>query len=232
MANARLLEVDATDELALADAAQLAALVLEAGGLVVLPTDTVYGLACRPDLAGATKAVFQAKRRPAGLSLPVLAAGEAVAWEVARPDERARLLASRFWPGPLTMVLPRAPRSAGWTLGEAERTVAVRVPSNPLARRVLQAAGPLAVTSANRSGQPPLSSLASMVEALGDAVELYLTEAGSAWDGGSTAASTVVDLTRPAAGVTREGPVSARAIADALKAFDIPPERPSVNYGS
>lgn len=173
------------------------------GRLVVLPTDTVYGVAARADIPGATARLFEAKRRPRELTLPVLAADAGQAWAVAVPDDRARLLAARFWPGPLTLVLPRTEVAEGWELGEARNTVGVRVPAHVVAQALLRVTGPLPVTSANLSGDPTPPDCSGVRAALGEAVAVYLC-AGSA--GG--AASTVLDLTGPSPRLLREGAIS------------------------
>jgi L-threonylcarbamoyladenylate synthase len=191
------------------DAAERA---LEGGGLVVLPTDTLYGVAARPDVPGATGRVFEAKRRPRSLTLPILCADLSRAEEVAIIDDRARSLAERFWPGGLSMILRRGDRSGSWDLGDDRTTVGVRVPAHDVARAVLWRAGPLAVTSANTSGLPTPRDCEGVREALEEAVEVYLC-AGST--GG--VASTIVDLTGPEPAVLRHGAVSAADIEAALR---------------
>jgi len=132
-----------------------------AGRLIVLPTDTVYGIGTRPDDPAATERLFDAKARPSDLELPILAATAAEARTLARFDARADRLAGACWPGALTLVLPRTGVSTGWELGGDPATVGVRVPHHPLALAVLAATGPLAVTSANRSGAPPAGTRTS-----------------------------------------------------------------------
>ena len=124
------------------------------GELIVFPTDTVYGIAVAPDEAAATARLFEAKQRPRDLTLPVLAGSIADARAIAALDDRAERLAAALWPGPLTLVVPRSARSAPWQLGGDGASVGVRIPAHRLARAVL-AGGPLATTSANRSGDPP-----------------------------------------------------------------------------
>jgi tRNA threonylcarbamoyl adenosine modification protein (Sua5/YciO/YrdC/YwlC family) len=177
-------------EAAVAEAAR----ALREGELVVLPTETVYGVACRPDDPAATARLFEAKARPPGLNLAVLAstAGEALA--LTRPTPHAMLLAGALWPGPLTMVLERTSRTREWSLGEHGDTVGVRVPDLPIALALLARTGPLAVTSANRSGELPAATREELVAAFGDAVTFYLTVAGAP---GSGDPSTVIDLTDP-----------------------------------
>lgn len=181
----------------LADAAEAAL----AGRLVVLPTDTVYGIGTRPDDPAATARLFEAKGRPRELALPVLVASREQAEEIAVFDERARRLAGRFWPGALSLVLPRTERSRSWALGEETSTIAVRMPHHPLALALLARTGPLAVTSANRSGEPTPSTCEELQRVFGDAVAVYLCEPEPLVG----APSTVVDLTGPELRVLREG---------------------------
>jgi len=166
-----------------------ARLAADRGGLIVFPTDTVYGIGCRPDVASATARLFGAKERPRGLTLPVLAGSTAAARAIARFDDRADRLAFALWPGALTMVLPRTPESESWDLGGEDATIGVRVPDHPMALALL-AAGPLATTSANRSGEPPATTCDALVEVFGEAVDVYLCQD----DALAGAASTVVSL--------------------------------------
>jgi len=166
-----------------------ARLAADRGGLIVFPTDTVYGIGCRPDVASATARLFDTKERPRGLTLPVLAGSTAAARAIARFDDRADRLAFALWPGALTMVLPRTPESESWDLGGEDATIGVRVPNHPMALALL-AAGPLATTSANRSGEPPATTCDALVEVFGEAVDVYLCQD----DALAGAASTVVSL--------------------------------------
>jgi L-threonylcarbamoyladenylate synthase len=182
------------------------------GALVVLPTDTVYGIGTRPDDPVATEALFRAKGRAHELELPVLVPSVRSAREIAAFDGRAEALAMRFWAGPLTIVLPRASTSVAWELGGDRGTIGVRMPHHPLALAVLARTGPLAVTSANRSGEPTPGTCAGLVEAFADAVAVYLCEeaplAGSA--------STVVDLAHGEVRVLRRGTVTEAEVRAAL----------------
>jgi L-threonylcarbamoyladenylate synthase len=192
-----------------------AAAAVARGDLVVVPTETVYGIACRPDDPQATERLFDAKRRPRGLNLPVLVSSTGAAWEIAHPNPIALRLTERFWPGPLTLILPRAPGSRSWRLGRADSTVAVRVPDHPLTMALLERTGPLAATSANLSGRPPLGTREALLEAFRDQVAVYLVTSGSPEAGGM--ASTVVDLTGAALEVVRNGPIpeaAVRAVAE------------------
>ncbi len=186
-----------------------AAEALARGDLVVLPTDTVYGLASAP---GATAKLFDAKARPRSLTLPVLVANARDATRVALLDDRACRLAERFWPGGLTLVLRRTPDWTKWDLGEERATVGVRVPDHPLTRALLRATGPLAVTSANRSGEPTPTDCHGVRAVFGDQVAVYLCDdprpAGPP--------STVLDLSGPEPRVLREGAIAPSELLAAL----------------
>lgn len=173
------------------------------GALIVFPTDTVYGIAARPDVVAATARLFDAKARPRDLTLPVLAASIGAAREVARFDERADRLVAACWPGALTLVLPRTPRSEEWDLGGDASSIGVRIPAHPLALAVLAETGPLATTSANRSGAPPAATCDELVDAFGDEVEVYLCQDEPL----TGAASTVVSLLGPSLEILRAGDV-------------------------
>lgn len=179
-----------------------------AGRLIVLPTDTVYGIGTRPDDPAATARLFEAKARLRGLELPILASTAAEARTLARFDDRADRLAGACWPGALTLVLPRAESSAHWELGGDPETVGIRVPHHPLALAVLAATGPLAVTSANRSGAPPARTCDDLQAVFGDAVEVYLCQ-DEPLEG---LASSVIDLAHGPARVLRAGSVAAETI--------------------
>jgi L-threonylcarbamoyladenylate synthase len=182
-----------------------ALLALEAGEVVALPTDTVYGLAVDPRRSGATDLVFVLKRRPETLELPVLVADLDQAESLAGPhglSPLARHLAARFWPGRLTLVVPRRP-AIGWDLGGDSATIGLRCPDHPLVRRLCQQIGPLATTSANRHGQPPLTTAAALVEEFGSALAVVVD--GGLCDG---LPSTVVDTTGDRLRCIREGAVA------------------------
>jgi len=178
-----------------------AAAAARRGALIVLPTDTVYGLGTRPDDPAATARVFAAKERAAGLALPILVASSQEARDLAVFDERAEALVDAWWPGALTLVLPRTRTSAGWELGGDGGTIGVRMPAHPLALAVLRATGPLAVTSANRSGDPPARTCDELVAVFGEVVAVYLCEDRPLVG----VASTVVDLAHGEARVVRGG---------------------------
>ena len=179
------------------------------GELVVIPTDTVYGVAADAFDPAAVARLLEAKGRERTSPPPVLIPGlptlDALASEV--PDAVRRLVAE-FWPGGLTVILHAQP-SLQWDLGETRGTVALRMPANPIALELLSETGPLAVSSANRSGEPSATTAADAAGMLGDSVAVYLDggAAGEAYDPigerpGDTS-STIVDAT----GITDEGGV-------------------------
>jgi L-threonylcarbamoyladenylate synthase len=195
--------------------------VLDAGGLVVIPTDTVYGIAARPDDPAAIAAVFAVKERPSDKPLPILAATPSDLDQIALLGDLARR-AARHWPGPLTLVVPRAPGFdldlGGAPGGGAESRgggaeslgVAVRVPACEVALELLRASGPLAVTSANLSGDRPATTVSEARAALGAKVRAYL-------DGGVCAGrpSTVVSLVGDIE-LLRAGPIPFRQLVQEL----------------
>lgn len=172
------------------------------GGVVVLPTDTVYGLAVDPRLPGATGALFSLKGRPDDTPIAVLVASVDQARLLADPvPAYASRLMATHWPGALTLVLPRR-RGVGLDLGPPPTTVGVRCPDAPLVRAVADRIGPLATTSANRHREPTPASAAEVAALFGDRVALVV-------DGGRREgrASTVVDCTGRTPVVLREGEV-------------------------
>jgi L-threonylcarbamoyladenylate synthase len=187
-----------------ADAVRAACL----GELIVVPTDTVYGIGTRPDDPVATARLFDAKQRPRELEVPVLASTLAQLGTVARFDDRSERLAEAFWPGPLTLVLPRTPLSSAWELGGDPDTLGVRIPDHRLTRVVLAATGPLAVTSANRSGEPPARTCDELEEVFGDLVRVYLCQ-DEPLEG---PASTVVDVAHGRPRLVRVGAVDPKEI--------------------
>jgi L-threonylcarbamoyladenylate synthase len=186
---------------------------LRAGRLVAFPTDTVYGLGADPFSDSAITALYAAKGRheekPLALLLSDAGDVSRLALDVSAATQR---LMERFWPGPLTLVLPASP-SLPELLRAGRPTVGVRMPDHSVALALLKAfGGPLAVTSANRSGEPDCLTADEVEAALGDAVAVLL-------DGGRSpggAPSTVADLSGPALRILREGPVSRHQLEEAL----------------
>jgi tRNA threonylcarbamoyl adenosine modification protein (Sua5/YciO/YrdC/YwlC family) len=184
------------------------------GELIVIPTDTVYGIGTRPDDAAATARLFEAKRRPRDLELPVLVPSREAAQRIAKVNDRAQWLADRLWPGPLTIVLLRTEASASWDLGGNPRTIGLRVPDDEVALAVLRVTGPLAVTSANISGLPTPSSCEDVTALFGDAVAAILCAPSEL----TARPSTVVDCTLPEPVVLRAGTTSEAEIRSILGA--------------
>jgi len=204
----------------LADEAAIrrAADVIRAGGLVAFPTETVYGLGADALSEPAVARIFEAKERPRGNPLIVhLANAAALDSVAARVPSRARDAAARFWPGPLTLVLPRAGTVPLITTGGLE-TVAARVPAHPVARALIEASGrPIAAPSANRSGRPSPTRAEHVREDLDGRIELIL-------DGGPTPVgveSTVLDLTTEPPLLLRPGGVTIEALRDCLGPVDV-----------
>lgn len=185
---------------------------LKASRLVVMPTDTVYGIGADAFDNAAVAALLAAKGRGRDMPVGVLVGS----WHtieglvVAVPDP-ARDLIRAFWPGALSLVVRQAP-SLQWDLGDARGTVMLRMPLHPVAIDLLREVGPMAVSSANTSGQPPAVEVDEARRQLGDRVDVYLDAGPSA----QQAASTIVDLTGTTPRVLRTGPVSAEAIGTVL----------------
>ena len=173
---------------------------LRQGRPIGVPTDTVYGLAVDPFVPGASEHLFAAMRRPRGVELPVLVAGTDQALALAGElTEVALALMTRYWPGPLTLVVARRPGLAA-DLGDDETTIGIRCPDHPVPRLLAASLGGLATTSANLHGEPPSTTAQQVAEVFGDAVPVVL-------DGGTCAGnpSTVVDCTGPEPRLLREG---------------------------
>jgi L-threonylcarbamoyladenylate synthase len=147
---------------------------LDGGAVAVIPTETVYGVAAAARYSTAVDAIFELKGRDRSKALPVLAATMEALRDVVSFDARAQRVAERFWPGPLTLVLPRAIAFDVDLGGDDPATVAVRVPAHDLTRALLGRTGPLAVTSANFSGAAPAVTIDEAREVFGDSVAAYL----------------------------------------------------------
>ena len=189
---------------------------LQRGQIVVLPTDTVYGIGTDAFSPEAVAALLQAKGRGRDTPVPVLVGSPRTLPGIATElSDTASALVDAFWPGALTVVC-RAQPSLRWDLGETAGTVAVRMPLHPVALELLVETGPMAVSSANRSGAPPASTVDEAVEQLGDRVQVYL-DAGTC---GDPVPSTIVDVTVDPPRVLRVGAVAVEAlsgVADGLR---------------
>ena len=196
------------------DALERARDALRAGELVVVPTDTVYGVAADPFAVGATAKIFELKNRPRSLPLPVLISRPRQAWALCDSvPPGAAELAAAFWPGALTIVMPQTP-DLDWDLGDNVGTIALRMPNHADTLRLIENTGPLAVTSANLSGEPTPALIDDVKARLGDAVAIYLDDGPAKEDKGST----IVDLARRRPAIVREGPIGRDAIEKAIGA--------------
>ncbi len=200
------------DESVRSAAVEAALYALKRGGVVVIPTDTVYGIAADAFDPAAVSLLLSTKGRGRNMPPPVLvAAPEVMDALAAEVPPSARALADAFWPGPLTLILPARP-SLSWDLGETFGTVALRMPDDDLALELLRATGPLAVSSANRSGLPAAQTAQEAEEYFGFRVPTYL-------DGGprrTQEPSTIVDCCTQPARIVREGALSAQTLAKVL----------------
>ncbi|AIJ21440.1 L-threonylcarbamoyladenylate synthase [Amycolatopsis methanolica] len=191
-----------------------AASAVRSGRLVVLPTDTVYGIGADAFDSAAVRALLRAKNR--GLDLPVgvlVGSWSTIDGLVLGVPPQARALIEAFWPGDLSIVLPHAP-SLRWDLGTTRGTVMLRMPLHPVALELLRDVGPMAVSSANVSGRPPASSAEEAQEQLGESVSVYLDGGPS----GEPVPSSIVDLTGDEPVLLRAGAVSAEAVSEVLGA--------------
>jgi tRNA threonylcarbamoyl adenosine modification protein (Sua5/YciO/YrdC/YwlC family) len=188
-----------------AEGLDAAATVLRRGELVVVPTDTVYGVAADAFNPAAVDALLAAKGRGRDMPVPVLVANpQMLTALVGELSGEAKALTEAYWPGALTVVVRHTPHLS-WDLGDARGTVAVRMPDDPLAVDLITRTGPLAVSSANRSGHPPATTMLDARLQLGAAVAVYL-------DGGPRSAavpSSIVDLTGDTPRLLREGAIPA-----------------------
>ena len=199
--------------------------VLRSGGIVAIPTDTVYGIGVALETPGGIERLFAAKSRPPDKAIALLVADATQATEIGRLTSAARALADAFWPGGLTLVVPRRtdrPLPAALTGGElapgAIPTVGLRVPDHDAPRALARALGPLPTTSANRSGEPEARDADEIERLLGESIDLIL-------DGGSAAggpASTVVDVTTDEPRILRAGAIDPDDIARCLASATLP----------
>jgi tRNA threonylcarbamoyl adenosine modification protein (Sua5/YciO/YrdC/YwlC family) len=178
------------------------------GNLVVLPTDTVYGIGADAFNAVAVSSLLAAKGRGRDMPVPVLVGSwNTIEGLVSTVTAEARELIEAFWPGELTLIVEHAP-SLAWDLGDARGTVAIRMPLHPVAIELLERTGPMAVSSANKTGHPPARTAQEAIEQLSDQVPVFL-DAGPVAEGIS---STIVDLTSAQPSVLRTGTVTIEAL--------------------
>ena len=194
---------DCSDDAQLDRGLSTAKEAIDDGGLVVLPTDTVYGLAADAFSAKAVTALLAAKGRSRQMPPPVLVgAPTTIEALVADVPSWLRTMTAALWPGPLTVVCHQQ-ASLSWDLGETHNTVAVRMPDDPVALALLKHTGPLAVSSANLTGEPAALTVDDAERMLGDTVAVYLDHGPSR--GG--VASTILDVTGSLPRILREGPI-------------------------
>lgn len=195
---------------------EAAAHAAAAGNLVVMPTDTVYGIGADAFNAAAVRGLLAAKGRGPDMPVPVLVGSwTTIDGLVMAVPPVARTLVEAFWPGGLSLVIEHAP-SLQWDLGDAKGTVMVRMPLHPVAIDLLRLVGPMAVSSANRSGNPPATTAGQARDQLGEQVEVYL-------DGGASpigVASTIVDVTGDIPRVLRVGAVPLDRLRDVVGAVE------------
>lgn len=187
------------------------ATMVKLGGLVVYPTETVYGLGCAPHIPEAAEKLCKLKGR-SDKSLPLVCHSTEFATQIVEFNPVAERLVERFWPGPLTLVLPSKQDYSRWVTHGA-KTLAVRVPGHHVSRELARLSGGVLVsTSANKAGEAPAKTAQEAVDALGEGVNIIL-------DGGPSPGekpSTILDLSGEQAWILRTGPVSAQQIKDAL----------------
>lgn len=192
---------------------------LRRGELAVIPTDTVYGVAADAFSPPAVERLLQAKGRGRDVPVPVLVgAWRSIDGLAENVDDRVRRLVETYWPGALTLIVRAAP-SLAWDLGQTRGTVAIRMPLHPVALAVLEQTGPLAVSSANRTGQPPATTAAEALAQLGSWVAIYL-EAGVV---GGGVASSIVDLTGDRPVLRRAGALDVTELRDVLPDLQLAP---------
>lgn len=192
---------------------EVAIRVLENGGLVVFPTDTVYGVGALAEDAHAVARIYAAKNRPRHLAIPVMVAEPNRVTAVARPLPGFGSLAHAFWPGPLTIILPKTDALPPMVTAGGD-TVALRIPDHPLALALLRTIDrPLAVTSANLSGQPPALVAKDAWAQLHGRVEAIID--GGRAPGGQP--STIIDLTQTPPRILRAGPLTTEDIRSILQ---------------
>jgi L-threonylcarbamoyladenylate synthase len=199
-------------------AVEAASLAVQRGELVVLPTDTVYGIGADAFDPAAVRGLLAAKGRGRDMPPPVLiSAATTIDALAVRIPGYARALVEAFWPGPLTLVCHQQ-SSLQWDLGDARGTVAVRMPDHEIARAILERTGPLAVSSANRTGMPAATDADQAEQMLGDEVAV-IVDAGPVGQEGSPGAeaSTIIDVTGSQGRVLRRGALSLEQLNEVLE---------------
>lgn len=195
------------------EAVTATSIAVQRGDLVVIPTDTVYGIGADAFDSDAVKDLLKAKGRGPDMPPPILVSSATTIDALAADlPGYARALIEEFWPGPLTLVCRQQP-SLQWDLGDTRGTVAIRMPDHDVALAVLERTGPLAVSSANKTGQPAATDADAVLEMLGDDVAVVV-DAGTSPGGQS---STIVDVTGSQGRVLRRGALSLDDLNEALE---------------
>jgi len=214
---------DCTDSTLANDAIHQSIAALDRGEIVVVPTDTVYGVAVSPKISGAIDRVVALKGRERTAPPPFLVGGVDQVWPLlAEGSQTADVTAliNAFWPGGLTMVLPVNPE-LDWDIGDTNGTIALRMPNEPVLLELLRSYGPLAVTSANLTGEPPCESAYTALNVFGDRVGVYLDAGRRGTTEGEQIPSTIIDVTDLVGGgtiirVIRHGAISVEQLSEVL----------------
>jgi L-threonylcarbamoyladenylate synthase len=212
--------LDCTDPANRSDSIAAAARAVQGGSVIVLPTDTLYGIGVDAFNSTAVGELLAAKGRGRDMPVPVLVGSwSTIDGLVSYVSSAARDLIEAFWPGGLTLIVEHAP-SLAWDLGDARGTVGIRMPLHPVALELLAATGPMAVSSANRTGMSPATTAYDAQEQLGESVSIYL-DSGDVPIG---KASTIVDLTGADPKLVRAGAVQLAAILEVVPnlIYDVP----------
>jgi tRNA threonylcarbamoyl adenosine modification protein (Sua5/YciO/YrdC/YwlC family) len=214
---------DCTDSTLAQDAVHQSMAALDRGEIIVVPTDTVYGLAVNPKIPGAIDRLVALKGRARTEPPPFLIGGYDQVWPLLAKDtdtQDVTVLIQRFWPGGLTLVLPVNPE-LDWDIGDTGGTIAVRMPNEPVLLELLRLYGALAVSSANLTGEPPCESAYTALNLFGEQVGVYLDAGRRGSGNGEQVPSTIVDVTDLVTGgseirVIRHGAVSVEELAEVL----------------
>ncbi|UQX90290.1 L-threonylcarbamoyladenylate synthase [Jatrophihabitans telluris] len=204
--------LDCTDPTDRSNAIAAAVRAVEGGSVIVLPTDTLYGVGADAFSPSAVTGVLAAKGRGRDMPVPVLVGSwQTIEGLVSYVTPPTRALIEAFWPGGLTLIVEHAP-SLAWDLGDARGTVGIRMPLHPVALELLERTGPMAVSSANRTSMPPATTAQQAYDQLGESVSVYL-------DGGPVPIgkpSTIVDLTGDVPRLVREGAVTLAQLTEVV----------------
>jgi L-threonylcarbamoyladenylate synthase len=214
---------DCTDSTLATDAIHQSIAALDRGEIIVVPTDTVYGVAVSPKIPGAIDRVVALKGRERTAPPPFLVGGVDQVWPLLAEGSHTTevtALINAFWPGGLTIVLPVNPELE-WDIGDTDGTIALRMPNEPVLLDLLRSYGPLAVTSANLTGEPPCESAYTALNVFGDRVGVYLDAGPRGTADGDQIPSTIIDVTDLVAGgntirVIRPGAVSVEQLLEVL----------------